>query len=68
MALGDYILITFCLLNDLLADLRLQDVRQRGPCPLLHDSETAAVAGHTSILVGIRVYASFPLISLPVVS
>jgi len=39
MTLDDYILTTFCLLDDLLTGLRLDDVRQRGPRPLLHDSE-----------------------------
>jgi hypothetical protein len=39
MTLDDFILTTFCLIDDLLADLQLNGVRQRGPSPLLHDSE-----------------------------
>jgi len=43
MTLDDYIVTTFCLLDDLLADLQLDDVRQRGPRPLLHDSEVLTI-------------------------
>src|SRR3954454_2177721 len=39
MTLDDFILTVFCLVDDQLARLELSNVRQRGPAPLLYDSE-----------------------------
>jgi hypothetical protein len=39
MTLDDFILTVFCLVDDSLRHLHLDGVRQRGPAPLLHDSE-----------------------------
>jgi hypothetical protein len=43
VTLDDFILTTFCLIDDLLPRLQLDHVRQRGPRPLLHDSEVLTI-------------------------
>jgi hypothetical protein len=43
MTIDDFILTVFCLVDDLLKQLHLQNVRQRGPQPKLHDSEVLTI-------------------------
>src|SRR5579884_1578677 len=43
MTLDDYILTVFCLIDDQLAALHLDHLRQRGSAPLLHDSEVRTI-------------------------
>jgi hypothetical protein len=43
MTLDDYMLHVFCLVDDQLATLHLDHVRQRGFAPLLHDSEALTI-------------------------
>jgi len=43
MTLDDFILTVFCLVDDYLKRLHLDDVRQRGFGPKLHDSEVIAI-------------------------
>lgn len=43
MTLDDFILTVFCLVDDQLARLGLSNARQRGPAPLLYDSEVLTI-------------------------
>lgn len=43
MTLDDFILTVFCLVDDLLPQMNLQNVRQRGPAPKMHDSEILTI-------------------------
>ena len=43
MTLDDFILTVFCLVDDQLTRLGLSNARQRGPAPLLYDSEVLAI-------------------------
>jgi hypothetical protein len=43
MTLDDFILTVFCLVDDYLRQLHLDQVRQRGPDPLLYDSEVITI-------------------------
>jgi hypothetical protein len=43
MTINDYMLNVFCLIDDHLRTLHLDVVRQRGPAPVLHDSEVLTI-------------------------